>query len=64
MSVPHESVEGEQGGEPRRAMGRNIKVVTGKAYPDTLVLSGILHGSPFFPSRCSRYGGRNSKDKR
>eukprot|EP00975_Prorocentrum_lima_P064657 12898882-Prorocentrum_lima.AAC.1 len=23
FSVPHEDVEGEQGGEPRRAMGRN-----------------------------------------
>eukprot|EP00975_Prorocentrum_lima_P035269 7410534-Prorocentrum_lima.AAC.1 len=28
-------------------MGRNIKVVTGKASPDTLVLPGVLHGSPF-----------------
>eukprot|EP00975_Prorocentrum_lima_P031904 6698926-Prorocentrum_lima.AAC.1 len=23
LSVPHEDTEGEQGGEPRRAMGRN-----------------------------------------
>eukprot|EP00975_Prorocentrum_lima_P016516 3503101-Prorocentrum_lima.AAC.1 len=30
VSVPHEDVEGEQGGGSRRSMGRNLKVVTGK----------------------------------
>eukprot|EP00975_Prorocentrum_lima_P048114 10064206-Prorocentrum_lima.AAC.1 len=53
--------------KPRRAMGRNIKVVTGNASPDTLVLPGVLHGPPvalIVFQVWNAYAGRNSHGKR